>query len=194
MRQACYQLVAETSLGKARIALLVVIGCYWNRDVDARRGEGILQNGSGRPQLRRVRPLHADDYDLAEGTGIASRFTTKRDGRVIELASLTGDRYRGVGRRARPGQRRAARSTAPRRPRSADHRGRREPTQIGRCGVQRRLDGADQRATRWPTAASGPLACPRTWQPADSWLAGATAAVTDKRPFPIRIDFLGNAL
>jgi len=136
---------------------------------------------------------HADDYDLAEGTGIASRFTTKRDGRVIELASLAGD----GARRGSPGSTRtagAARSTASRRLRGADHRGRRERTQIGCCGVQRRLDGADQRATRWPTAASGPLACRRTWQPDDGWLAGATVAVTDKRPFPIRIDFRRNAL
>ena len=37
----------------------------------------------------------ADDYYLAEGTGIASRFTTGRDGRVIERASLSGDGYEG---------------------------------------------------------------------------------------------------
>ena len=35
----------------------------------------------------------ADDYYLAEGTGIASRFTAGRDRRAIELESLTGDRY-----------------------------------------------------------------------------------------------------
>ena len=35
----------------------------------------------------------ADDYYLAEGTGIASRFTTGRDCSVVELASLTGNRY-----------------------------------------------------------------------------------------------------
>jgi hypothetical protein len=37
----------------------------------------------------------ADDNYLAEGTGIASRFTTGRDGRVIERASLSGDGYEG---------------------------------------------------------------------------------------------------
>ncbi len=35
----------------------------------------------------------ADDYYLAEGTGVARRFTTDADGRVVELASLTGDGY-----------------------------------------------------------------------------------------------------
>jgi hypothetical protein len=137
---------------------------------------------------------HADDYDLAEGTGIASRFTTKRDGRVIELASLTGDRYEAWVAGLDPDSGEPRGRLRPDAHGVAGHRGRRERTQIGRCGVQRRLDGADQRATRWPTAASGPLACRRTWQPDDGWLAGATAAVTDKRPFPIRIDFLGNAL
>ncbi|WP_141437196.1 relaxase domain-containing protein, partial [Blastococcus aggregatus] len=33
-----------------------------------------------------------DDYYLTEGTGIARRFTTT-DGRVAELAPLTGDAY-----------------------------------------------------------------------------------------------------
>src|SRR5437867_12748315 len=35
----------------------------------------------------------ADDYYLAEGTGIARRFTASADGRVVELAGLTGDGY-----------------------------------------------------------------------------------------------------
>ena len=35
----------------------------------------------------------ADDYYLTEGTGIARRFVTGRDRRVVELASLTGDGY-----------------------------------------------------------------------------------------------------
>jgi exodeoxyribonuclease V alpha subunit len=35
----------------------------------------------------------ADDYYLAQGTGIARRFVTGPDGPVIELASLTGDGY-----------------------------------------------------------------------------------------------------
>jgi len=35
----------------------------------------------------------ADDYYLAEGTGIARRFVTRPDGPVVELASLTGDGY-----------------------------------------------------------------------------------------------------
>src|SRR6478735_4081647 len=35
----------------------------------------------------------ADDYYLTEGTGIARRFVTRRDGPVVELASLTGDGY-----------------------------------------------------------------------------------------------------
>jgi hypothetical protein len=35
----------------------------------------------------------ADDYYLTEGTGIARRFVTRPDGRVVELASLTGDGY-----------------------------------------------------------------------------------------------------
>src|SRR3954470_13966619 len=34
----------------------------------------------------------ADDYYLAEGTGVARRFTAT-DGRVAELAPLTGDTY-----------------------------------------------------------------------------------------------------
>ncbi|MCU1613652.1 MAG: trwC1 [Frankiales bacterium] len=34
----------------------------------------------------------ADDYYLAEGTGIARRFTAS-EGRVVELASLAGDAY-----------------------------------------------------------------------------------------------------
>jgi hypothetical protein len=37
----------------------------------------------------------ADDYYLAEGTGIARRFTAGPDGPVIELAVLTGDGYEG---------------------------------------------------------------------------------------------------
>ena len=47
----------------------------------------------------------ADDYYLAEGTGIARRFTAGPDGPVVELASLDGRWVRGVGRRARPGDR-----------------------------------------------------------------------------------------
>ena len=35
----------------------------------------------------------ADDYYLAEGTGIARRFTTGPDGRAQELAPLSGDGY-----------------------------------------------------------------------------------------------------
>ena len=35
----------------------------------------------------------ADDYYLAEGTGIAWRFVTRPDGCVVELPSLTGDGY-----------------------------------------------------------------------------------------------------
>ncbi|MDP9093687.1 MAG: relaxase domain-containing protein [Actinomycetota bacterium] len=35
----------------------------------------------------------ADDYYLAEGTGIAQRFTVDADGHVIELAPMDGDRY-----------------------------------------------------------------------------------------------------
>jgi exodeoxyribonuclease V alpha subunit len=35
----------------------------------------------------------ADDYYLAEGTGIARRFVAGGDGRVVELRSLTGDTY-----------------------------------------------------------------------------------------------------
>ncbi|MDP9117967.1 MAG: relaxase domain-containing protein, partial [Actinomycetota bacterium] len=35
----------------------------------------------------------ADDYYLAEGTGIAQRFTVDGDGHVIELAGMDGDRY-----------------------------------------------------------------------------------------------------
>src|SRR3954452_4118723 len=35
----------------------------------------------------------ADDYYLAEGTGVARRFTTGADGRVQELAPLAGDGY-----------------------------------------------------------------------------------------------------
>jgi hypothetical protein len=35
----------------------------------------------------------ADDYYLAEGSGIARRFVTGPDGCVVELASLTGDGY-----------------------------------------------------------------------------------------------------
>jgi exodeoxyribonuclease V alpha subunit len=35
----------------------------------------------------------ADDYYLAEGTGIARRFTASADAPVVELASLTGDGY-----------------------------------------------------------------------------------------------------
>ena len=35
----------------------------------------------------------ADDYYLAEGTGIAQRFTADGDGLVRELASLDGDGY-----------------------------------------------------------------------------------------------------
>jgi hypothetical protein len=35
----------------------------------------------------------ADDYYLTEGTGMARRFVTGRDGRVVELGSLTGDGY-----------------------------------------------------------------------------------------------------
>src|SRR4051794_7377829 len=35
----------------------------------------------------------ADDYYLAEGTGIARRFTTGLDGRVQELAPASGDAY-----------------------------------------------------------------------------------------------------
>ena len=33
----------------------------------------------------------ADDYYLAEGTGIARRFTAGLDAPVVELASLAGD-------------------------------------------------------------------------------------------------------
>jgi hypothetical protein len=35
----------------------------------------------------------ADDYYLAEGTGVARRFTTGAGGPVVELASLTGEHY-----------------------------------------------------------------------------------------------------
>ena len=35
----------------------------------------------------------ADDYYLAEGTGVARRFTAGPAGRVVELAPLTGDGY-----------------------------------------------------------------------------------------------------
>jgi exodeoxyribonuclease V alpha subunit len=35
----------------------------------------------------------ADDYYLAEGTGVARRFTASPDGGVVELTSLTGDGY-----------------------------------------------------------------------------------------------------
>ena len=48
----------------------------------------------------------ADDYYLAEGTGVARRFAAT-DGRVAELAPLTGDDLRAVGRRPRPGDRRS---------------------------------------------------------------------------------------
>jgi exodeoxyribonuclease V alpha subunit len=35
----------------------------------------------------------ADDYYLAEDTGVARRFTASPDGRVVELTSLTGNGY-----------------------------------------------------------------------------------------------------
>jgi exodeoxyribonuclease V alpha subunit len=35
----------------------------------------------------------ADDYYLAEGTGVARRFTAGPDGPVVELAASTGDGY-----------------------------------------------------------------------------------------------------
>src|SRR6476661_10026034 len=35
----------------------------------------------------------ADDYYLAEGSGVARRFTAGPDGPVVELAALTGDGY-----------------------------------------------------------------------------------------------------
>ena len=35
----------------------------------------------------------ADDYYLAEGTGVARRFTAGSDGPVRELAALNGDGY-----------------------------------------------------------------------------------------------------
>jgi len=37
----------------------------------------------------------ADDYYLAEGTGIAQRFTATGDGHVVEVASMDGDAYEG---------------------------------------------------------------------------------------------------
>ena len=37
--------------------------------------------------------VRADDYYLAEGTGVAERFTADSDGPVRELAALTGDGY-----------------------------------------------------------------------------------------------------
>ena len=45
----------------------------------------------------------ADDYYLAEGTGVARRFTAGPDGPVAELAPLTGDAYEAwvAGRRPR---------------------------------------------------------------------------------------------
>jgi hypothetical protein len=36
----------------------------------------------------------ADDYYLAEGTGVARRFTASPDGGVVELTSLTGEGYK----------------------------------------------------------------------------------------------------
>src|ERR1022692_1328244 len=35
----------------------------------------------------------ADDYYLAEGTGIAQRLTVDRDGHVVQLAGMDGERY-----------------------------------------------------------------------------------------------------
>ena len=57
----------------------------------------------------------ADDYYLAEGTGVARRYAAGPDGPVVELASLTGDGYEAWVAGAGPGDRRAARPVAHRR-------------------------------------------------------------------------------
>ncbi len=73
----------------------------------------------------------ADDYYLAEGTGIASRFTAGAGrGAAIELESLTGDRYEAWVAGLDPDSGEPRGRLRHRRARGAVRRGRRERTQV----------------------------------------------------------------
>src|SRR3954465_2409278 len=64
----------------------------------------------------------ADDYYLAEGTGVARRYTATA-GRVEQLAPLTGETYEAWVAGREPAPRRAARADADRWARGAVRRG-----------------------------------------------------------------------
>src|SRR5664280_2100159 len=63
-------------------------GCQVRGGVKLYRG-----SAAGARQYVEADRSRADDYYLAEGTGIAQRFTVDRDGHVVQLAGMDGDRY-----------------------------------------------------------------------------------------------------
>jgi hypothetical protein len=70
--------------------------------INAGRDEGIRRRPAAARHYVEADRSRADDYYLAEGTGVARRFTAG-DGRVTELAPLTGEAYETwVAGRSRP--------------------------------------------------------------------------------------------
>ena len=126
-----------------------IVGCYWRVLIAVHGG---MKTYRGSPAAARAlcggRPGRADDYYLAEGTGIAEHYVASPDGGVRRLAPLTGDAYEAWVAGCRPGDRRAERPPAQRRERGAFRRGRRQRTEVVvagrgiapryRCRVRRR--------------------------------------------------------
>ena len=124
----------------------------------------------------------ADDYYLAEGTGVARRFAAGPDGPVVELASLTGDGYEAWVAGLDPETGRAARAVAHRRAGGAVRRGGGERAEVVVAGGRAapRCRGSVRGGARPRGGADHRLAWPST-RPPGSVRAGAQVAVPVER-------------
>ena len=97
LRHVCYQGRCQVGLGCIPPGVTLIVNDYQRIRGGIRNawrdGHVITVHRRGARDYVEADRSRADDYYLAEGTGIAQRFAADGDGLVVELAPLDGDGY-----------------------------------------------------------------------------------------------------